>query len=364
MFVETIDYTCDKNGYDIYKCSRCEATENKNFTDAACRPESDYTVIEKASCDRAGYKAILCSVCKEELETETIAKREHNIVDTTVATKATCITEGVMNQKCDCAASDEYVVCTYTTTRVIPVDAENHKSADTEIKHIKVATCTEEGYTGDECYVCCGEVKVAGAKTEKVAHTEKIIPAVEPDCVNEGLTEGVECLLCGETLVEQETVAALGHIFTVVSAVYDENNVGTIVYECIDCGYEKTEEVDFNVADTFKLIDEADKKLLSDKLTDAEREKIEVALAEFESFIENYVVLDEEGNVIENNLPLDNNATMTEYHILLNNLENAINGRTQDDIEKSCMDMIFDYIDLIATIFTLLYKLIMLIKAY
>ena len=50
----------------------------------------------------------------------------------------------------------------------------------------------------------------AGTETEHV-HTEETMPAVEPTCTETGLTEGVRCTECGEILVPQETVAALGH---------------------------------------------------------------------------------------------------------------------------------------------------------
>ena len=46
--------------------------------------------------------------------------------------------------------------------------------------------------------------------TDKHTHVEEVMPAVELTCTKTGLTEGKRCSECGEVLVAQETVPALG----------------------------------------------------------------------------------------------------------------------------------------------------------
>ncbi len=52
-------------------------------------------------------------------------------------------------------------------------------------------------------------------KGHECSHTPVTDPAVAPTCTETGLTEGSHCNVCGEVLVAQTEVAALGHSFTV-----------------------------------------------------------------------------------------------------------------------------------------------------
>ena len=78
-------------------------------------------------------------------------------------------------------------------------------------------------------------------------HAEETIAAVEPDCTQTGLTEGVKCSECGEILVEQKTVAAKGHTPKVIGAI--EPEIGVVGYTgdtvCDVCGelLQKGEEI-------------------------------------------------------------------------------------------------------------------------
>ncbi|MBQ7098472.1 MAG: glycoside hydrolase N-terminal domain-containing protein, partial [Oscillospiraceae bacterium] len=70
-------------------------------------------------------------------------------------------------------------------------------------------TCTE---TGVETRTCeCGETETRTIAA--LGHTEEILDAVEPTCNETGLTEGKKCSVCGEIIVAQEVVPALGHDF-------------------------------------------------------------------------------------------------------------------------------------------------------
>ncbi len=216
VFVETVDYTCTTDGYTTYKCIRCAETENRDITKAAHRPAADFAVIEKASCDKAGYKAILCTECNEELETETIAKREHNLVDTTVEKAPTCSATGIMNQKCDCAETDEYAACDYTTTRVMDKVADAHK-AEADYTVIEKASCDKAGYKAILCEYCDAELsKETIAKREHNLVDATV--ALAPTCSATGImnqkcdcAETAEYAACDYTTTREIEIDADAH---------------------------------------------------------------------------------------------------------------------------------------------------------
>ena len=93
------------------------------------------------------------------------------------------------------------------------------RHADTTLRNVKAATCTEDGYTGDTYCSDCGVKLSDGAVIPAKGHTEVIDSAVEPTCTKTGLTEGKHCSVCNEIIAAQEVVPAKGHTEVIDPAV-------------------------------------------------------------------------------------------------------------------------------------------------
>lgn len=93
--------------------------------------------------------------------------------------------------------------------RAAAVPPEAAKAPD-EAHHYELA-----GWGGDYSSITADAEFTA--RYTAIPHTEVVDKAVEPTCTETGLTEGKHCSVCGEVLVEQEVVPALG--FTVSGSV-------------------------------------------------------------------------------------------------------------------------------------------------
>ena len=80
------------------------------------------------------------------------------------------------------------------------------------------ADCTNTGLTEGKHCSTCGEVLVVQTVVDALGHTEEVDAAVAADCINTGLTEGKHCSVCNEVLVAQTVVDALGHTEAVDAA--------------------------------------------------------------------------------------------------------------------------------------------------
>ena len=78
---------------------------------------------------------------------------------------------------------------------------------------LKEPSCADDGYEFTECRLCnYGTIKTIYSTNG--GHKKEIIPAVEADCYNEGLSEGEKCSLCGEILKGQLTTGKVKHSYS------------------------------------------------------------------------------------------------------------------------------------------------------
>ena len=207
-----VEPTCTEQGYTLHECT-CGESYKDTYTDAIGHKWDDGEVIKEATETTTGTKRFTCSVCKEtEDRIIPVIDHEHSFKDTVVV--PTCTDSGYTLHECACGESYKD---TYT-------DALGH---DTELKNTKSATCTADGYTGDEICKTCGKTTKTGEVIKATDHKwnngEVIKEATET-------TEGIKqytCTVCNET--KDEAIPVTTHKHSFKDTVVKPN--------CIDSGY-------------------------------------------------------------------------------------------------------------------------------
>ena len=121
--------------------------------------------------------------------------------------------------------SDHYAVsATVTLGDAAPTHSHNYNAV------VTAPTCTQQGYTTHTCAECGDTYKTD--IVEAKGHVQKAAEAVAPTCTNTGLTEGIQCSICGEFLQAQTVIAALGHSYGEWETLADGQKART----CAVCG--------------------------------------------------------------------------------------------------------------------------------
>lgn len=265
--------TCKEEGYtgDTY-CTDCgEKLSSGEPTAKKAHDWDEGKVTTEATCKNTGVKTYTCNNCSET-KTEVIPMTDHIWDNGKVTTKPSCITPGVKTYTC--------TVCQKTKIEEIPATGHQH----TEVRNVKEATCTKEGYTGDTYCTDCGEKLSDGKILPKKDHDYEIKDHKDATCTEDGYTTSF-CKNCGDE--KKETIKATGHQHTEVrdakkatctkagytgdtyckdcgekissgeviaklAHTWDEGNItkeadcketGVMTYTCHKCGATKTEDI-------------------------------------------------------------------------------------------------------------------------
>ena len=123
--------------------------------------------------------------------------------------------------------------CSQTATVTLP----KLNTTDYTRTVIKAPTCTAAGtdkYTWKT--TTYGTLHFESTTAAK-GHTEVIDKAVAATCTATGKTEGKHCSVCNAVLVKQETVAALGHSYSVKTTAPTCTAQGYTTYTCARCSH-------------------------------------------------------------------------------------------------------------------------------
>ncbi|MCD7775058.1 MAG: hypothetical protein LUH40_05725, partial [Clostridiales bacterium] len=201
VYSETIDGTCQEEGQIVSICSVCQE-RHVEYTGKDLTNHTNVVTDEAvaATCTTTGLTA--GSHCKDcgtvIVAQEKVAAKGHNYVGF-VTTEATCGADGVMTYTCS-YCGDYYTVA-------IPATG-NHTYGEWEVT--KEATNTEEGIETRTCANC------GATETRTISiicdHHYVTFEGKAATCTEDGYTDWVECLFCGDIQVASEVIPALGHI--------------------------------------------------------------------------------------------------------------------------------------------------------
>ena len=194
-------------------------------------------VVTAPDCVTGGCTTYTCELCGDVYVDDVVAPLGHT-EEIIPAVPATCTTTGLTEGKV-CTVCGEILVA----QEVVP--ALDHTAGEVVKDNEIHPTCTSEGSYElvVSCSVCFVELSRQTVTVSALGHVEEILPAVAPTCTATGLTEGKKCTRCGETLVAQEVVDALGHTYETLVAAPTCAVDGCITYICSACGDSYTEVI-------------------------------------------------------------------------------------------------------------------------
>ena len=194
------DCTHDAVYYLSCVCGLVSTDDNQVFTAVGTALGHDWGQPRWQWTGFAAQAVFACSRDAGHVETLTAD------VASEVTTAPGCVTDGVRTYTATVTLEGR----TYTDTKTESIPAAGH---DTELKNARAATCTEDGYTGDEVCRTCGETVKQGTVIPATGHDTALKNARAATCTEDGYTGDEVCRTCGETVRQGAVIPATGHDF-------------------------------------------------------------------------------------------------------------------------------------------------------
>ena len=259
---DIVKATCKTGGYDLYECTRCDASEQRNQTNVDFSPAGhDYQPdVKNPTCTTSGYTDNTCSLCGSGDGTRvtikplghTFERADFDGVTGVEVINATCTENGSITYTCTEPGCGYPVTYTYDelleagkTELAATLQATGH-SFTVYYEHVD-PTCLVGGYTVNSCANGCGETQEVASK-DPIGHTYQrdnvteedynYLMTLAPTCISEGY-EWVICDDCEYCTVNDETpnveayrqaIAATGeHVYSIEKQV--------VAPLCLEKGY-------------------------------------------------------------------------------------------------------------------------------
>lgn len=225
---EEVDATCDNDGHSEYdECLRCgEITGYTKYEKLG----HDYQISYTWSDDLTTVTAT--RVCLND-ETDIVSEVGRAVVQT--IKQATCQETGLAT------STASFINSFFETQRrenaVVPKTEHNLK-----IISGYDATCTEDGLTDKIYCLDCGEVIQEATDIFAEGHKYEWVGAVEPTCQNDGSTGEYKCTVCGKVMCEASTIEKTEHAFSYIRHTATCKEDGYWIMTCQTCGYEEVDE--------------------------------------------------------------------------------------------------------------------------
>ena len=183
----------------VFACAR-DAGHTQTLTAAVTSQ-----VTTEPGCESTGVRTYTATVTLEgrtytDTKTETLPATGHD-TQLVGAKPATCTEDGY-------TGDEVCTVCGETVKKGEVIPALGHK---TQLVGAKAAACTEDGYTGDEVCTVCQEIVKKGEVIPALGHKTQLVGAKAATCTEDGYTGDEVCKTCGETVKKGEVVKATGH---------------------------------------------------------------------------------------------------------------------------------------------------------